>query len=258
MINVVISGASSGLGLYLAELCLETGKNVIGLSRTEGGLHALINKYPERIRHIPADLSDPGSVQRAVQGLLTHCKPDILINNAGYGQIGPLEYISFGEMENQFRVNVFGLLELTRLILPEMRARGGGRIIIIGSSAGRICSPFNGPYSASKHALEALADALRYECADSGIKVALVQPGKINTPYGSKISQSGAEILKRIPQERRKAFENFLSREEKIPGLPLHALRRKFLQILHDTDLKPRYVLDSYTRLLFLIRTILP
>ncbi len=121
-----------------------------------------------------------------------------LVNNAGVGVGGPLEYVSLDDLRDQFEVNVFGHIAVTQAMLPLLRA-GRGRIVLISSDNGRWVPPYTGPYAASKHALEALGDALRFELRRSGIHVSIVEPGSVETSIWSK-SFAGLEELN-LPEE---------------------------------------------------------
>jgi NAD(P)-dependent dehydrogenase (short-subunit alcohol dehydrogenase family) len=137
-------------------------------------------------RTLALDVDDEASVERAVATVeAAHGAVGVLINNAGYGQSGAVEQVSPELVRRQFETNVFGLLRLTQRVLPRMRARGWGRIVNLGSMGGRLTFPGGGVYHATKHALEALTDALRYEVGGFGVDVVLVQPGLIRTRFSS-------------------------------------------------------------------------
>jgi short-subunit dehydrogenase len=108
-----------------------------------------------------------------------------LVNNAGYGTYGTVEEADLDAVRRQFETNVFGLARMTQLVLPGMRAAGAGRIVNVGSMGGRLVFPVGGYYHASKYAVEALSDALRFEAAPFGVRVSLVEPGLIRTAFGS-------------------------------------------------------------------------
>jgi len=118
---------------------------------------------------------------------------DVLVNNAGYGQSGAVESVHLDDVRRQFETNVFGYLRMAQLVLPSMRARRSGRVINISSVAGEVTMPGSGVYSASKFAIEALSDALRYEVAGFGIQVVLVQPGPIRTQFTSGANETLAD-----------------------------------------------------------------
>jgi short-subunit dehydrogenase len=137
------------------------------------------------IETLQLDVSDSSSIQHAFNQLLSMTSGclDVLINNAGYGQAGALEDITREVLRAQFETNVFGLLELTNLAIPIMRKQGQGRIINISSILGIISMPFRGAYNASKYAVEGLSDTLRLELYSSGIHVATIEPGPIESRF---------------------------------------------------------------------------
>ncbi len=108
-----------------------------------------------------------------------------LVNNAGYSQSGAVESVDLGEVRSQFETNVFGLVRMCQLVLPGMRARGSGRIVNVGSMGGKLTFPGGGVYHATKYAVEALSDALRFEVAGFGVQVVLIEPGLIKTEFAS-------------------------------------------------------------------------
>ena len=128
---------------------------------------------------------------------------DVLVNNAGYGLYGPIEQLSQAELRRQFETNVFGLVRLCQLVLPGMRARRSGRIVNVSSMGGRTTLPGGGAYHGSKHAVEALSDALRIEVAQFGIDVVLIEPGVVRTPWSDQaLSSQAAAVRPLIRRER--------------------------------------------------------
>jgi NAD(P)-dependent dehydrogenase (short-subunit alcohol dehydrogenase family) len=120
---------------------------------------------------------------------------DAVVNNAGYGQYGAIEDVSEDEWRRQFEVNVFGAISVLRAVLPAMRRARGGTIVNVSSLAGKVTVPFAGAYCASKHALEAISDALRFELAPWRIRVVVVEPGPIGTRFGDRTREATARIL---------------------------------------------------------------
>ena len=130
------------------------------------------------------DLADSASIASAVDEVQSRFGGiDILVNNAGYGEFGSIEETSIDDARREFEVNVFGLADITRRVLPGMREQGRGRIVNVSSLAGEFSSPLAGWYHASKFALEALSDSLRAETRGFGIQVSIVQPGPVRTPW---------------------------------------------------------------------------
>ncbi len=133
----------------------------------------------------PLDVTDEASMRAVVDEIVAeHGRVGALVNNAGYGEYGAIEDVPMDAVRRQFETNVFGLARLVQLVLPSMRAAGQGRIVNMSSMGGRLTFPFGGYYHASKHAVEAISDALRVEVAPFGVQVVLVEPGLITTRFG--------------------------------------------------------------------------
>lgn len=131
------------------------------------------------------DVTDEESMRAAVERIVgVEGAVGALVNNAGYSQGGPIEEVPLHDVRRQFETNVFGPIELTRLVLPSMRDQGWGKIVNIGSMGGRLTFPGGGLYHATKHSLEAISDALRFEVKGFGVDVVLVEPGLITTEFG--------------------------------------------------------------------------
>lgn len=180
---VLVTGATSGIGLHTAAILANQGFLVYGAGRRQSGLDAIAERG---IRSIALDLTEGQSIKQVVNQINKEAGGvDILINNAGYGSYGAIEDVPLDEARRQFQVNVFGLAELTRLILPHMRSRHRGRILNVSSMAGRMTTYMGAWYHATKYALEAFSDALRMETRRFGIDVVLVEPGCIRTAWGT-------------------------------------------------------------------------
>lgn len=181
--TVLITGASSGIGAATATHLLQRGWRVIAAARR---LEAMAPLAAAGAIVLPLDLSDPSSRTQLAAQVAERCGAlDALVNNAGFGMVGPLETMPLAQARAIFEVNVFGLMGLTQLLLPAMRERGQGRIVNVSSIAGRWVSPGSGWYGASKHALEALSDALRLELHRFGVQVVLIEPGLIATDFAA-------------------------------------------------------------------------
>ncbi|BCS31341.1 short-chain dehydrogenase/reductase [Luteitalea sp. TBR-22] len=184
----LVTGCTSGIGHATAARLQRAGWVVYATGRR---LEALTELAALGCRPLALDVQDEGSMQAAVETVTREAgQIDALVNNAGYSQSGPIELVPVDRVRHQFETNVFGLLRLTQLVLPGMRARRTGRIVNIGSMGGRLTFPGGGVYHATKHALEALSDALRFEVAGFGIQVVLVQPGLIRTGFSTAASSS--------------------------------------------------------------------
>ena len=191
--SVLVTGASSGIGEACAIHLAHHGFRVYAAARSMAKLKPLEGLAHGRIHPVELDVTDQGSINAALEKIASD---DVtlfgLINNAGVSVMGPLEQVPIEEWRRQYETNVFGLVSMTQAVLPQMRVAGRGRIVNIGSVAGRIAAPFQGAYASSKHAVEGLSDTLRREVRPFGIKVSIIRPGFINTPFGEQ-EQEGLE-----------------------------------------------------------------
>ncbi|CEK09548.1 SDR family NAD(P)-dependent oxidoreductase [Legionella hackeliae] len=195
---ILITGCSSGIGYDTAIALSNRGHHVYATCRKEEDVKKLKSLGLEVVQ---MNIDDTHSITLAFYEILkkTSGRLDILINNAGYGQVGALEDVSRDALRSQFETNVFGLMDLTRLAIPVMRKQGHGRIINISSILGLISMPFTGAYCASKYAVEGLSDTLRLELQSSGIKVITIEPGPIESRFRDNIIDHS---LKKINQEK--------------------------------------------------------
>ena len=184
---VLITGATSGIGRTTALHLAKLGHHVIASGRKMPELESLKKEaLPGKLDIVGLDVTSSVSIEAAVQAVakLTGGKgPDVLVNNAGFGVLGPTAEISDAEMRRQYDTNVFGLMAVTRAFLPKMLERRPGRVINVSSVGGRMTLPFFGVYNSTKYAVESLSDALRYELRPFGIDVALIEPGVIRTNF---------------------------------------------------------------------------
>lgn len=184
---VLVTGASAGIGEAIAIEAARQKAKVVLAARREGVLQnvaRLVESKGGKALVVPTDMTQPEQIANLAETVLkTWGQVDVLVNNAGYGQMGPIELVDDAAVRRQFEVNVFSLLDLTRRLVPAMRARKSGRIINISSIAGKVSLPFMGIYNASKHALEAISDSLRLELAPFGIKVVVIEPGPVATDF---------------------------------------------------------------------------
>jgi short-subunit dehydrogenase len=186
--TILLTGASSGIGRDAALALAAAGHHVIAAARRLPALEQLRVQQPS-ITPLQLDLDSPDSIAAAVAEVarITGGRGvDVLVNNAGFATAGALAELSDRDLRAQFETNVFGLMALTRAVLPAMLERRSGRIVNISSVSGRIPAPILGAYHASKYALEALSDALRMEVAGFGVQVVIVEPGTIRTEFASR------------------------------------------------------------------------
>ncbi len=195
--TVLITGATTGIGRQTALHLARLGHHVIASGRKPAELAKVKQEAgASKLDTLLLDVTSPASIASAVTEVdrLTDGRGlDVLVNNAGFGVLGPTSEISDSETRRQFETNVFGLLNVTRAFLPKMRERRSGRIINVSSVGGRITLPYFGVYNSTKYAVESLSEALRYELRPFGIDVVLIEPGVIRTNFeATAISGLGA------------------------------------------------------------------
>jgi NAD(P)-dependent dehydrogenase (short-subunit alcohol dehydrogenase family) len=182
MTAVLVTGASSGIGRATAERLAR--RPELTVYATARRLEALEGLAAQGIRTLPLDVTDDDSMRAAVAAVeADHGSVGVLVNNAGYGAYGTIEEADLDVVRRQFETNVFGLARMAQLVLPAMRAARQGRIVNISSMGGRFVFPVGGYYHASKYAVEAISDALRFEVRPFGVHVAIVEPGLIRTAF---------------------------------------------------------------------------
>lgn len=182
--TALVTGATAGIGAAMVPLLVERGMKVVATGRRADRLEALARAHPEHVIGIAADLSSAQDRERLIgEATATFGAITLLVNNAGMGQRGPVELIEEKDARHQMEVNVFSQIELTRAVLPAMRQAGRGRVLMVSSVMGRVAVPLSGWYCASKHALEALSDALRYEVAPFGVDIVIIEPGPVITEF---------------------------------------------------------------------------
>jgi NAD(P)-dependent dehydrogenase (short-subunit alcohol dehydrogenase family) len=178
---VLITGCSSGIGQATAERLAGVGWKVYATARQVEAIAPLEERGCELL---PLDVTDEDSMRSAVDEVeRREGAVGVLVNNAGYSQSGAVEAVPTEKVRRQFETNVFGLARMCQLVLPGMRRQGYGRIVNISSMGGKLTFPGAGYYHASKHAVEALSDALRFEVAGFGVRVAVIEPGLIRTSF---------------------------------------------------------------------------
>jgi NADP-dependent 3-hydroxy acid dehydrogenase YdfG len=189
---VLITGCSTGIGRGTAELLAANGHTVYATARK---LEAIQDLQEKGCKLLALDVNDEASMAAAVKAVEdAEGAVGALVNNAGYSQSGALEDIPIDSIRSQFETNVFGLIRMCQLVLPGMRKQGEGRIVNIGSMGGTLVFPGGGVYHATKYAVEALSDALRFEVKGFGVKVVLIQPGLIRTEFGNTAGESLAVV----------------------------------------------------------------
>jgi len=196
--TIIVTGASSGIGEATARRLARAGANVVLFARRAERLAALCAELDSTGKHtlaVAGDVTLAADRERLVRATLEKFgRIDALVNNAGYGQRGPLERIPLEALRANFETNVFSLVALTQLVAPLMRAQGAGRIVNIGSVAGRITRPLSSAYDSTKFALEGITDGLRGELKPFGVQVVLVRPGFIRTEFGQTAESVSAQV----------------------------------------------------------------
>jgi NAD(P)-dependent dehydrogenase (short-subunit alcohol dehydrogenase family) len=247
--TVLITGASSGIGMSAAELFASAGWNVAATSRHLKPDPSSANE----VLSLQMDVTGEQSVADAVQATLDRFGTiDVLVNNAGYGLFGPLEGAVHGELEAQSNANVFGPARMIRHVLPAMRKQGCGVIVNVSSIGGRTASPFAAAYHASKFAVEGLSESLQYELSLHGIRVKLIEPAHFKTGFF-------ARSLQRIGHPTYdRAFDNYIGwvrREDERAPHP-HPVAAAIYKAAQDTSGRLRYPVKG--RLILALATLLP
>ena len=188
---VLVTGCSTGIGRATAERLADDGWNVHATARR---LDAIEDLGKRGCKTGELDVTDEGSMEKAVAEVEKDGPIAALINNAGYSQSGAIETIPMESVRRQFETNVFGLMRMCQLVLPGMRGAGSGTIVNLSSMGGKLTFPGGGVYHATKHAVEALSDALRFEVKGFGIDVVVIEPGLITTEFGETAAGSLDEV----------------------------------------------------------------
>lgn len=219
--SVVVTGASTGIGEATALRLADEGWRVFaGVRRAEDGerLVTAAARAPGKLTALRIDVTDEAEVDeafRTVSDELDHDGLSALVNNAGTALGGPLEYLPLDTWRDQFEVNVFGQIAVTKAAMPLLRIGsdgfgGHGRVVFIGSNSGRIANPLMGPYTASKFAIEGLADAFRMELVGTGITVVVIEPGAIATPIWEKGRSLADRLEADLPAEALERYRDLI------------------------------------------------
>ncbi len=212
MTTYVVTGASTGIGRACVARLQARGAVVFAGVRRETDGEVLRTELGARVRPLIVDVTDPGQILAArdtVSARLGDEPLDGLVNNAGVAIGGPVEYLPLEDWRQQFEVNVFGVVETTKAFIELLR-RGPGRNVIVGSVGGRLATPMLAPYSASKFAIEALAEALRHELYDWGIRTSVVEPGAVATPIWDKGRAQADRLERDLPPEALQRYGRFI------------------------------------------------
>jgi NAD(P)-dependent dehydrogenase (short-subunit alcohol dehydrogenase family) len=268
MPTALITGASTGIGRATALRLARSGWTVLaGVRKSEDG-EALAGDAPAgRVVPLQLDVTDDAQIAAAAErvaasnGAAPTGGLDALVNNAGIGVSGPLEVLSDQQWRGQFDVNFFAQIAVTRAMLPALR-RARGRIVFLSSIGGRVAMGFNGPYAASKHAIEAVGDALRVELHNSGIQVALIEPGSIATPIWEK-TKGEADRLE-IPPELQQHYGGIPEALAKVlhdtarRGIPPDAVAEAIEKALSASRMPARVLVGRDARAMLIARRLIP
>ncbi|HEX9131523.1 MAG TPA: oxidoreductase [Ktedonobacteraceae bacterium] len=242
----LVTGASSGIGQATAELLAAHGCTVFGTSREP-------TQVARSYRWLPMDVRSDASVEAAVQSLLEQAgRIDVLVNNAGYSQVGAIEESSIADVQAQFDTNLLGVLRVIKAVLPVMRQQSSGRIINVSSVVGQVAPPYAGVYATSKFALEGLSEALREEVRPFGVDISLVEPSFVKTRL---VSQQPTTPIAAYTPGRQAAMQAFSTSVEN--GMEPHAVAQV---ILRAATTRPRlhYLVGRDAKALVLLKRLLP
>jgi NAD(P)-dependent dehydrogenase (short-subunit alcohol dehydrogenase family) len=258
---VLVTGCSSGIGHATAEHLAQTGWTVYATARRP---ETLADLEQSGCRTLALDVTDEESMRAAV-GAVTqaHGAVGVLVNNAGYSQSGAVESVPMEQARAQFETNVFGLLRMCQLVLPGMRAQGWGKIVNISSMGGRLTFPGGGLYHATKYAVEALSDALRFEVRGFGVDVIVVEPGLIVTRFGEvaagSVQQAAdggayADFNRQVAQVTAGAYTGPMARL----GAGPEAVARTIARAISARRPRARYPVTASARIMMGQRRLMP
>lgn len=265
--RVLITGCSTGIGAATALLLARNRMDVVATARKPETLEPLTKTaWQENLSLLTAqlDVTDDSSRRAAFQFAEDKFGGvDILINNAGYGQMGPVEEVPLELVRKQFETNLFGLQAMCQLALPGMRERKYGRIVNISSIVGKVSLPMGGIYSASKFALEGMSDALRIEVRPFGIHVILVLPGPIKSEFSSTAAHSTDPLLGKLKTSPYRPWaEPMLERWKSVKPRPgevsSEVCARVIAQAVDARRPRTRYLVTARAQFLYWVQRFLP
>lgn len=264
---ILLTGASAGIGAALAKVLAQqfVGIRLVLAARSVKNLETVAEdcrKAGADVLVVPTDLAEVESVEALAAKAIAHFgRVDALINNAGYGQMGPIELVPNAAAQRQFQVNLIAPLALIRALVPSMRDQGGGKIINISSLGGRLAFPFGGLYSASKFALEGLSDALRMELEPFNIRVSVIEPGPVSTNFFAAAAQAVAEnVAEPEKSPYRAAFAKLKDLEQQTSSQAWSSDRVALVIVkaLVAKKPRPRYIAATGGNILLFMMTVLP
>ena len=222
----LVTGASSGFGRTISEEALRRGERVAVTARNPEDVADFRERYPETALPVRLDVTDGASIAQAVERTSAWAGTlDVVVNNAGYGVHGAIEEVSDEETRQIFDVNVFGLLRVTRAVLPLMRQQGRGHVVNLSSMGGLVAGAGSGVYAATKFAVEGISEALRAEVAPLGIRVTVSEPGPFRTDFNGRSIQVARASLPAYADTAGRRSAALRSSSGKQPGNPDKAAR---------------------------------
>jgi short-subunit dehydrogenase len=268
---VVITGASSGIGEAASRRLFGSGFRLALAARRGERLQSIKTELEpasqmttvavsSRILTVTTDITKKEDRERLVsETMRTFGRIDALVNNAGFGQRGPIELVSVESIRQNFETNLFSLVALTQLVIPIMREQRKGRIVNVGSVAGRIARPFSSVYDATKHALEAVTDGLRGEMSPFGIRVSLIQPGFILTEFLEVASRISKPVIEDAGPYTPylSGFAGMSEKARRIAGRP-DDIAQLVVRALTDERPRFRYAAPLHARLFLMMKRFLP
>lgn len=246
MATALVTGCSSGIGLHTAVELAKDGYATFATMRDTSKNVDLLEaaaRESVKVEILNLDVDDVSSISDAVDRIMRQAgRIDVLVNNAGYGQFGTLEDTPISDFKDQFQTNYFGIVSVLQNVLPHMRAQGSGRVVNVGSVAGRMGLPCSPAYISSKFALEGLTECLRYELDQFGIQVTIIEPGVVKTSFfkSMRVSKPGNETYQKM-------LDHIMSGLQMMTqmGTDPKDVARIILGALAEERMQPRYVAGS-------------
>jgi NAD(P)-dependent dehydrogenase (short-subunit alcohol dehydrogenase family) len=264
---VVVTGASTGIGRATALRLDRLGFQVYAGVRKDADGKALKSKAKGSLTPVRLDVTDDSSIAAAAETVAKALGAERglagLVNNAGIAMPGPIEFLPLEDLRKQLEVNVIGQVAVTQAFLPLLR-KGFGRIVNIGSIGGRMATPFQGAYNASKFAMEALTDSLRMELKPWGLHVSIVEPGNIDTPIWEKGLSQADVLLEKLPHQARELYDPAVdaakaaAQKSAQSGIPPSAVAKAVVHALTADKPKTRYVVGTDAHIQAVVARLVP
>ena len=265
MKSILVTGASSGIGEACAIDLDRHGHRVYAGVRRSADGEKLAAQASDRLVPVILDVTDQATIDAVAKRIAEDTGGELhgVVNNAGIGRGGPLEYLDLAEWRDQLEVNVVGQVAVTKAVLPMIRA-GRGRVVFIGSIGGKVATMLMGPYNASKFAIEAIGEALRHELHPWGIKVAVVEPGAIRSEIWSKAAETADRLESELPSEALSLYGGHMASLRKSldmqtrNAVPAQKVADAVRKALFDSRPRNRYLVGRDARALSAIGRLLP